>query len=109
MLRRTQENRPDRENSFAVLNGQEEVAKTWKRTLISEPLDRLVILSDGAWAPTEMWQQNPRLAEEFFGILEKGGLKSTLKWARDLQNRGSAKEWLKRPEATAVSINYKQR
>lgn len=89
---------------YACLNGSPEVSKHWHREFISDPLELIVLLSDGAWIPMEEWSDNPSRADHFVQLLKSGGWTCALPWVREQQSRGLTNQRVKRPEAAGLSI-----
>lgn len=89
---------------YACLNGSPEVSKHWHKEVISEPVELVVLVSDGAWIPMEDWENNPTIAEDFVQVFEAGGWNRALSWVREQQNHGLASQRVKRPEAAGLAI-----
>ncbi len=90
---------------YSILNGSLDVATHWHREVVKEPIDFIVVVSDGAWIPMEDWGKNPVKAKYFVQLLKNGGgWDSALPWIREQQNHGLTNQRVKRPEAAGLAI-----
>lgn len=90
---------------FAVLNGSPAIANCW-HFLSIDKVDLVVLLSDGAWAPIEKWEENLDMAKKFVDRFESKGLADTIvNWVRPMQQVGIASARTPRPEATALAVS----
>ncbi|MEK7124166.1 MAG: hypothetical protein AAB877_00565 [Patescibacteria group bacterium] len=90
---------------YACLNGQPGIEKVWQDFSVREPVDRIVLLSDGAWIPIELWDKGLSYAHEFVGRLVQGNLQSAFNWVRHVQKQDQFKR-VANPEATALVISF---
>lgn len=89
---------------YAVLNGAPEASKLWHKEAISEPVELIILLSDGAWIPMEDWDNGLAKAEELISVLKEGGWKSAIPWVREQQSHGLVSQRIKKPEACGLAI-----
>lgn len=89
---------------YAVLNGQENMTNLWNTKVVSEPVELVVILSDGAWLPTEKWDHNVSYVKEFTHRVKSDGLAKAVDWSMSFQKQGLDNNRIAKPEATAVAI-----
>ena len=91
---------------YAVLNGQKDFSKYYKREKVdSGNLDFVIIGTDGLISPELFWSEEFDLAEKIVSVYEEEGLKGILEKTRKSESKGK-RGYTKHCEATGMAIKF---
>lgn len=91
---------------YAVLNGQKDFSKYYKREKVdSSNLDFVIIGTDGLISPELFWSEEFDLAEKIVSIYKKEGLEGILEKTRKSESKGE-RGYTRHCEATGMAIKF---